>query len=135
MQSKSFIAIIAIAAVISMISCEWFSPSSKPKETFNIQGKWTIDSIGGPKSSSADMAIVLFMAAKNDSIPPAVVFRPDSTYGILPASNSEGKYYVKGSELFLTEDTVSAPYRLTVINDSIVHLLGKDSLFVALSRQ
>ncbi len=135
MRSKIFIAIVAIASVTVMISCDWFSSPTATKEAFNIQGKWTIDSMGGPDSSSAGMAILLFMAAKNDSIPPAVEFRADSTYTILPQSNSEGKYYVKGSELFISEDTAFAPYHFTVINDSIVHLLGKDILFVALSRQ
>jgi hypothetical protein len=46
MRSKIFIALVATA--IGMSSCDGFKNASSTSKSYNLQGKWIVDSIAAP---------------------------------------------------------------------------------------
>lgn len=133
MRTKFVAAIVLVAGVISFSSCNWFKSASKEND-FNIQGKWKIDSLNGNDSFAASLLAIT--TVNKDSIPAGIDFKEDSTYVKLPVSiNAKGRYYVKEKELFVANDTSYVRYNLNVVSDSLIHVSGKDSLFIAMKRQ
>jgi hypothetical protein len=131
MRTK-FVAAALVAGMLFVASCKWFSAAPKANE-FNIVGKWKLDSLQPGKDTSPGF-IAMAVAMPDSST--VFDFKADSNYvGYPDTTTNKGKYYVKDNKLYIFDGTSNAPYSLTVINDSLVHLTDKDSLLIVLKRQ
>lgn len=134
MRTK-FVAAILLAGGLFVASCNWFSSKLKTN-AFNIEGKWTVDSIVAGKDSSATTGILARAVLQKDSVAVGIDFQPDSSYVEFPESTiGKGRYYVKDKELYLSHDSAFFPYNLNVVSDSLIHVSSLDSLLIILKRQ
>ena len=130
-MKKTIFAAIIIAASITLISCDWFS-SKKPPTT--IVGTWKVDSLYIAGKDSSSLPFLIFAMSKSDSS--IIQFNADSTFSKLYGNDSStNKYYVKGDELFLQEDTTYVSYQLSFPKDSIANIISKDSLVIVLKKK
>lgn len=135
MRIKILAAITAIAGLISVASCHWFSSNNKTRAPFNIEGKWVVDSIHGGNDSSSNLGLLVLALAMKDSVPPGLQFNADSTFIELASTDSvERKYYIKDKELFLQEDSAFVKYTFDKLSDSAIMVYDKDSLYITLKR-
>lgn len=126
-------AILIAVTLTACISCKWFQ-SQKPI-TFDITGKWGLDSMYSlnPKSDSITLLPSLLLAMHGK---PIFIFDKDSTLKQVTANDSTvEKYYLSESSLFIREDSVFTPYRLRVLNDSLITLTTNNSIHLRLKRQ
>lgn len=139
-MKRAFIAALIIAAgIISFVSCKWFSSKPTADQSFNIQGKWIVDSMENRSSDSSKSIVMLaFVLAANDSLPFGFQFNNDSTYTYLSAKDSAvGKYYIADEEstLFVAEDSAYHPLNFISKNDSAFSVISADSLVLHLRKE
>lgn len=132
-MKKTVFAAIIFALIVTLFSCDWFS-TKKPPIQSSIVGSWKIDSLYSTKQDSNYLPLLILAMAKTDSA--FIQFNADSTFRELDKSdNVLNKYYVKDHELFLEQDSIYVPYRLSFPKDSVAQLISKDSLVIILKRK
>jgi hypothetical protein len=130
-MKKTIFAAIVIAVSVTLFSCDWFSSKKSPT---TIIGTWKLDSLYPTGKDSNSLSFLIFAMAKTDSS--IIQFNADSTFSELYSKDSSAnKYYVKGGELFLQEDTTYVSYQLSFPKDSIANLISKDSLVIVLKKK
>src|SRR5687767_11987954 len=100
------VACIAATLLVGFISCDWFRGSKA--SSFDITGKWSIDSVAG-NDSSRNIQLLASVPATRDSLPVSVQFNKDSTFQYTGTRDSAlYKYYVAGDfkSLFVKEDSL-----------------------------
>lgn len=137
MKSKIIAATIAAALIVTFISCNWFK--RKQTQAFNIEGKWTIDSIENKSSdSSKNIGAFILALAAQDSSQLGIQFNNDSTYNYINANDStKGKYYFSEDKnsLFLNEDSITHQFDFIMKTDSVISFASTDSIFYYLKRK
>lgn len=130
MKKNKLAAYIIIAALFTLISCEWFSHSNKKQ--FSIVGKWKIDSVF--KSGSPNDSIQhLMVPTPTEEI---FKFNTDSTFNRLSLKDSTTEnYYLKDSVLFFKEFDNYVPYAIKIKSDSSFSFMNKDSVLFVLKKQ
>lgn len=132
MKKIVFTAII-IALSVTFFSCDWFS-TKKPPIHSSIVGVWKVDSLFTSKQDSNYLPLLYFAMIKSNSI--FIQFNADSTYRELAKRDSVlNKYYVKGHQVFLQQDSIYVPYQLSFPKDSVAQLISKDSLVIVLKKK
>ena len=130
MKKNNLAAYIIIAAVFTLISCEWFSHSNKKQ--FTIVGKWKVDSVyksGLPNDSAQH----LIAAIPNEE---TFKFNADSTFNRLSLKDSTTEnYYLKDSILFFKESDNYVPYAMKIKSDSSFSFTNNDSVVFVLRKQ
>jgi len=133
-MKKTLIATVAVASIIIIgISCKWFAQKADKKETFNIVGKWQVDTVMNDSNALKNAA--LYSSVLQDS-GVVVKFNIDSTLIIHTRKDSiKLHYYLQADTLYLKQDTAFVPYTVTKTNDSLISTTLKDGLFISLKRQ
>jgi hypothetical protein len=138
MRSKIFIALVATA--IGMSSCDRFKNASSTSKSYNLQGKWIVDSIADP--GSGDTTGWLALASVNqisvkDSVPfmynsstSEVIF---SVYGT-PSDTATYQLYDKQTKIKDRTDTIEQVFAFTPVNDSYFSITSKGKSTVFLKR-
>lgn len=131
-MKKTFAAALIIAASVTLFSCDWFSS----KKTTSIVGTWKVDSLYPSGKNTNSLALFLYALSKKDGDSSIVQFNIDSTFRELNSKDSVAKkYYVKGTDLFIQEDSIYTSYSLSFPKDSIANLISKDSLVIVLKKK
>jgi hypothetical protein len=121
------VAIIIAATLLAFLSFKLFSPKTKP--SFDLTGRWVVDS--AYSNDSLISSILQKQVAEN----PVYIFNADSTAKRLSLKDSALlTYYRSDSSVFIKEDSLYAPYRLGILNNSLI-TLTKDSVQFRLVRQ
>ncbi|MCE3281969.1 MAG: hypothetical protein K0Q66_706 [Chitinophagaceae bacterium] len=100
------VACIAATLLVGFISCDWFRSSKAA--SFDITGKWSIDSVAG-NDSSRNIQFLASVPATKDSLPVSVQFNKDSTFLYMGSKDSAlFSYYVSDDfkSLFVKEDSL-----------------------------
>ncbi len=132
MQTKIIATVVVASAVITAMSCNWFSSKPVVSKPFDMVGKWQIDTVYQTgKDSTKNWLALAFLDTSY-----AIKFNVDSTFSLVSKKNSATeKYYVAADTLFIKEDSLFVPHLLTKTNDSVVSITSKDSLVIGLKRQ
>ena len=102
MQTKIIATVVVASAVITAISCNWFSSKPVVSKPFNVVGKWQVDTVyqTGKDSTKNWLALALLDTSY------AIKFNADSTFNLLSKKDSTvEKYYVAADTLFIKEDS------------------------------
>lgn len=137
MKTKSIAAFIAAAAIITILSCNWFQSKKEKVETSNpLIGKWQLDSVKIGKDSSLAYAFLL-MAMNEDSSGIQLVFAEDSLFTFSNTGTDTTLYNFEEKQKQLTiKDSIPYLYSFEKINDSLIALTSaKDSLVLYLKKE
>ena len=133
---KKYLSVIVLTAAIALASLSCKTSSPDKKASFELIGRWSIDSSYylGKLEPGINSVIPSLLSMLNEE-KFIYAFNADSTINLISATDSTiEKYYLKDSSVFIREDSVFTPYRLGIINNSLITLTSQDSLQSRLSR-
>ena len=143
MKAK-FLAATGFAAVVTIMSCKWFSSNknSDANKTGIVAGRYelinVIDSATDQKWKLNDTLKWFFNTPLKDTFQRYVNFATDSLFVYETVNGTDSsKYYTDTANkvVYIQEDSLYAPFRIIRQSDSIVNLFAaNDSVYIALRK-
>lgn len=140
MKTKIIIALVAVAALCTVLFFVLANPFSKPQplpqKNFDITGSWKIDSFYNTKDSAHIGLFALALGkAIADSSGIVYKFNTDSTYQTLGTKENTPGYYVLDKDtLTIKADSSFEKLVVGIQNDSLITVTDKDNTVVVLHR-
>lgn len=138
MRTKIFFALMA--TVISMSSCEWLSPSKNATISYQLDGKWQVDSLTEGNDSTSILPLLLALSASdsNNNVSMQLHFISDTVITTYAGGKSDTSFFTNDTlakVIYIKEDSTNEKIRYEFVKDNQLFLQLKDSSVLHLSRK
>ena len=134
MKSKTITAII-IAAALAVFSYVLFFTKTQQQSSFNISGKWKLDSAYATQPIN-DSIQQLLLATIDSNAVTYYKFNADSTFNLLSSKDSTSeKYYLHDHVMYFDHGYGYEAYPVRTMTDTLFEFINKDSIVFVLRKK